>query len=112
MHAKRVKQCNHNITWQNAVKRFFRDFGFPRKPKHKQEDDGDRNDSPWAIVAGYVKQFNCSFDYAIYEVSMANIQLYSAVIPAYISKEEREGETVDMDDPRNSFILDNLIKNQ
>jgi hypothetical protein len=55
------------------------------------------------MVAGFVKQFNVAFDYALYDISYANVILYSAVIPTYKStnKEDDKGEVINADDPAN-----------
>ena len=45
-------------------------------------------------------------DYVLYEMSYVNVIMYSAVLPSYKTKDEREGrkgkqKVVNADDPRN-----------
>lgn len=58
------------------------------------------------MIAGFVKAFNVPFDVALYEMSYANMMLYSASLPSYSNykKEKGEGssdEVVKADDPTN-----------
>lgn len=55
-----------------------------------------------------------TFDYVLYDMSYANIMLYSAVIPEYKSKTRGKGTKDDVvinaDDPRNRDIYLNFVK--
>jgi len=59
-----------------------------------------------------VKAYNLSIDYVLYEMSYANLILYSAVLPSYQSGKKREngeGEVINGDDPANSELIHNII---
>jgi len=54
-----------------------------------------------------------TFDYAVYEVSYANIILYGATLPSYKSKNSntQNGKTViDANDPANNEIILAMFK--
>lgn len=77
---------------------FFFAYHFPERAKRDGADEsGDRNrsDSIWATVAGFVKTFNVPFDYVLYDVSYANLLLYSASMPSYSNYKEARGKTDD-----------------
>ena len=50
------------------------------------------------------KAFSLPFDYVLYDMSYANVIMYSAVLPSYNSK-KKDGDTnqkvIKADDPRN-----------
>ena len=43
------------------------------------------------MVGGFVKYFGVAFEYVLYEMSWANIQMYNASIPDYSPKKEKKG---------------------
>lgn len=110
----------HFDSQQDGTCRFFRAYRFPSRSKHAQEDEGDGNDSIWAVVSGTVKTYGLTPDYVLYEMSYANLMLYSAVIPEYRSKTKggqgRKGKKDDMvinaDDPRNRDIYLKFVKSR
>ena len=57
-----------------------------------------------------------TFDYVLYDMSYANIMLYSAVIPEYKSKAKTVGKgkkdepVINADDPRNRDIYLKFVK--
>lgn len=60
----------------------------------------------WAIVAGLSKAYCLTFDYVLYDMSYANVVMYSAVLPSY--KTDKDGKKSDTgqkvlraDDPSN-----------
>ncbi len=70
----------------------------------------------WALVAGFVKAYNLPLDYVLYDMSYANMVMYSAVLPSYDSKKDRGSETgkqdiIKADDPRNSEKVLALLQN-
>lgn len=57
-------------------------------------------------MAGAVKAFNLPIDYVLYEMSYANVILYSAVLPSYSAKKKGDRghgqeRAIDADDPKN-----------
>ena len=69
-------------------------------------------------VAGFVKTFGVSFEYALYEISFANLLLYSSTLPSYeLDKEGKKGngkkrgkgEVVNGDDPKNKDLVKAII---
>lgn len=62
------------------------------------------------MVAGIVKNFNVSFDYALYEMSMVNVQMYNAVLPSYDDeKQEKPKNVIDANDPKNQSKVDDFF---
>lgn len=61
---------------------FFRHNHFPARYKSVEEDD-ERNDSVWATVASFVKNFNVSFDYVLNDMPFVNIIMYNRTLPDY-----------------------------
>lgn len=55
-------------------------------------------------MAGVSKAFSLPFDYVLYDMSYANVIMYSAVLPSYNSK-MKDGKSnqkvIKADDPRN-----------
>ena len=102
----------HFHSRQDGACRFFRAYRFPSRSKHAQEDEGDGNDSIWAVVSGTVKTYGLTPDYVLYEMSYANVMLYSSVIPEYRSRHKgksgkrgrKDDVVIDADDPRNRDI--------
>ena len=63
-------------------------------------------------MAGVVKSFNVSFEYALYEMSFANVMMYCSTLPTYDGKAHSGAVAVNADDPSNNYILDKIIRNQ
>lgn len=86
------------------------------RDKPIEEDPRDRNDSIWAIISGFAKNYNYTIDYVLHEISYANIVMYGAVLPVYRSdskkKEKEKEKAIDMDNPENANFLDKLINTQ
>lgn len=57
-----------------------------------------------------VKSYMCTFDYAIHELSYANLMLYVAVLPDYGSKGKGNGPHVSADDPENKEIVKQILQ--
>ena len=58
------------------------------------------------MIAGIIKAFNFPIDYVLYELSYANMMLYSASLPTYRKPKNKDKtgqrqETIDAGDPRN-----------
>ncbi|MCQ2058669.1 MAG: hypothetical protein MJY71_02425 [Bacteroidaceae bacterium] len=108
MHTDRAARTHCTSSQDNADRRFFRAYHFPPRDKPAPSDEsGERNDSIWAVVAGTVKAFNLSIDYVLYDMSYANVILYGATLPTYISKRDKDGKdketqpVIRADDPNN-----------
>lgn len=57
------------------------------------------------MVAGTAKAYNLPFNYVLYQVSFANLTLYSAVLPSYDSRKDakpEDNEIIKADDPANA----------
>lgn len=56
-------------------------------------------------MAGTVKAFRLPIDYVLYEMSYANVIMYSACLPSYSAKKNGKskdgGAVIDANDPRN-----------
>lgn len=69
-------------------------------------------------MASTAKAYGLPFDYVLYELSYANMTLYSAVLPSYHSpkdKERRKGQRDDgvrvkADDPKNTGKVMEMLK--
>ncbi len=92
---------------------FFFNYHFPKRNNDNKTNEDERSDSIWAIIGGFVKQFNVSFDYALHKVSYANLILYSSIFPDYNSKSENKKENnteiIDADDPRNAEKVNKIL---
>lgn len=79
------------------------------------DESGQLNDSIWSVVAGVVKGFNVSFEYALYDLSYQNMILYTATLPTYDSKEKKnrggKQERIKADDPRNRDRVHSFLAN-
>ena len=92
-----------------SVGRFFRSYHFPDRNQSPAPDESGLSDSIWAIIAGFVRGYNLPIEYVLYELSYANMILYSAVIPSYKSRDKKDGggdgkkkqEEIKADDPSN-----------
>lgn len=94
---------------------FFRSYHFPERNKADGADEsGDKSDSPWAVIAGFVKGFNVSFEYALHDISYANILMYSSTLPSYDFDKGKRGkqEAVNGDDPKNREEVLSIIRGQ
>lgn len=47
------------------------------------------------MIGSFVKWYRCSFDYALFRLSYANIILYGAVIPSFGIKKDVDGKDAD-----------------
>lgn len=59
-----------------------------------------------------VKGFNLSIDYVLYEMSYANMIMYSSVLPSYNDKSkqpEDSNEVINADDPANRELVRKLM---
>lgn len=70
-------------------------------------------------MAGFAKAYALPFDYVLYELSFANLTMYSAVLPSYDSKKDGDGKKgkpqkdgieMRMDDPRNNDRIRQLFQ--
>lgn len=66
------------------------------------------------MIAGVVKAFNLTIDYALYDLSYANLILYSASLPSYKSPKDKEAptnndEVINGDDPARQAEIDKLF---
>jgi hypothetical protein len=73
-------------------------------------------DSIWAVVAGVVKALGLQIDYVLYEMSYANLTLYSASLPTYSKPKKDAGagkseekDIIKADDPQNRELLRKII---
>lgn len=68
------KQPRHSV--------FFCNYHFPQRSKYAKTDKGGGlNDSIWATVLGIAKTFGVTPEYALHEISYANVVLYSHCVP-------------------------------
>lgn len=59
------------------------------------------------------KSFSLDFDRVLYDLSYANILMFSATLPTYTAhKDKAQSKEINGDDPANNYILDSIIKNQ
>lgn len=57
-----------------------------------------------------VKSFNVTIDYVLYDMSYANVMLYSATLPDYDKRTDKNGKPViDADDPKNKEVLRKIL---
>lgn len=67
------------------------------------------------MIAGFVKAFGVSFEYALNEISYANMILYGATLPSYgdIKKDKKKDkngdEIIRADDPKNKELVKAII---
>lgn len=66
------------------------------------------------MIAGFVKTFNVTIDYALYDISYANMLLYMSTIPDYHMKTDKDGkkknqEHIDADDPANRDKVNKIL---
>lgn len=68
------------------------------------------------MIAGFVKAFGVTFDYALHEVSYANMVLYGATLPSYgdlknkkEDKDKNGDEIIRADDPKNKELVKAII---
>ena len=62
------------------------------------------------MIAGFVKTFGVTFDYALYNISYTNLIMYSATIPSYDSGERKKQDIVKADDPKNKDKVHSIIE--
>ena len=75
--------CFNGCYESHAADGFFCAYRFPSR--NKSDEGGGDNNSVWAIIAGISKNYVLPFDYVLYEMSFANVQMYNAVLPTYDS---------------------------
>jgi hypothetical protein len=66
----------------------------------------------WAMVAAFVKNFNVTFEFALYGISYENILLYSETLPSYSSKKDgkkSDEKVFNADDPKDKEAFDKLL---
>lgn len=95
-----------------AVDGFFCSYRFPSR--HQSNEGSGDNNSVWAIIAGISKNYVLPFDYVLYEMSFANVQMYNAVLPTYDSeskkdKKKKDNDIIWADDPKNKAKVDDFI---
>lgn len=59
-----------------------------------------------------VRAYNFTIEYVLYDLSYANMIMYSAVIPSYKSRKDKkadEEEVIDANDPKNRERIDQLL---
>ena len=59
-----------------------------------------------------VKAYTLPIDYVLYDLSFANLTMYSAVIPSYTPKDDKgkgKQEKIKADDPRNRQRVSDLL---
>ncbi len=59
-----------------------------------------------------VRAYNFTIEYVLYDLSYANMIMYSAVIPSYKSRKDKtadEEEVIDANDPKNRDRIDQLL---
>lgn len=69
------------------------------------------------MIAGFVKAFGVTFEYALNEVSYANMVLYGATLPSYgdlkdgKQKKDKDGnDIIRADDPKNKELVKAIIQ--
>lgn len=63
-------------------------------------------------MAGFAKTFGCSLEYALYEISYVNVNLYLSTLPSYSTKSgggKSEEKVIDADDPDNRRAVDSIL---
>jgi hypothetical protein len=61
------------------------------------------------MIAGVSKAYTYTPDYILYEVSYANLILYSSVLPSSDDEEEKEEEIINADDPKNKDLINHEL---
>ena len=80
---------------------------FPdRTQSSSSEESGELNDSIWAVIGGFAKGYDLTFDYVLYNISYTNMIMYGAILPTYDKKKndgkkDEEQKVIKADDPRN-----------
>ena len=71
------------------------------------------------MIAGFVKAFGVSFEYAVNEVSYVNMVLYGATLPSYgdLKADKKKGkgvtigdEVIKADDPKNRELVRAILR--
>ena len=65
-------------------------------------------------MAGVSKAFSLPFDYVLYDMSYANVIMYSAVLPSYNSKKKNGAanqKVIKADDPKNRDKVREFFEN-
>ena len=63
----------------------------------------------WSLVASVAKSYNLTPDYVLYEMSFANVSLYSSVLPSYDDVATKKEEIINADDPKNKDLVHNAL---
>lgn len=89
------------------------------RDKSDEADESGLTDSIWAIVAGTAKALGLHIDYVLYDMSYANMQLYSASLPTYRKPDKDKADgggegkakepVINGDDPSNNDFLRKII---
>lgn len=62
------------------------------------------------MIAGFAKSFpQATFDYILYELSYANLILYSSSIPGYDDEKQEDEDVINADDPKNKEKIKKLL---
>ena len=83
-------------------------YRFPKKRKYTKGDKDDTNDSIWSTIRSTAQALNVGLDYVLYEMTFANIMLYTRTIPS--EGGDVEEEIIDGDSKESETILKQLEK--
>jgi pyruvoyl-dependent arginine decarboxylase (PvlArgDC) len=61
------------------------------------------------MIAGVAKAYTYTFDYILYEMTYANLVMYSSVLPSSDDEEEKEEVTINADDPKNKDLINHEL---
>lgn len=87
------------------------------RDKSDEADESGLTDSIWAVVAGVAKALGLRIDYVLYDMSYANLNLYSASLPTYRKPDKsnnkegmQEQDVIKADDPTNRELVRKFIE--
>ena len=68
-------------------------------------------------MAGFVKGFGVSFEFAVHEISYENLALYNATLPSYDNKKDKgelgtKERPIKADDPKNKDLVRAIIRGE
>lgn len=76
-------------------------------------DGGQLSDSPWALIVGFAKAFTLPIDVVLYDMSFANVILYSATLPTRNSSVDDRGAKkhvkINASDPKNREKVEKIL---
>lgn len=78
-------------------------------------DRGQLSDSPWTLIAGFAKAFTLPIDVVLYDMSFANVILYSATLPTHNSSVDDRGRgakkhiKINASDPKNREKVEKIL---